>query len=142
MISSKAVGEDEVSITLIKMLFAFIIPHLTYLVNQSFTKSYFSANWKKANIKPIPKISNPQLTEHYRQISILSVMSKVLERSMKMQLDDYLNSQNLLHPAQNGFRRRRSTYTALLSITNEISEAFDKNKAAILCLLDFEKAFE
>lgn len=142
MIGSKAVGEDDIPITLIKKLCPTIIPHLTYLINQCITKSFFPSNWKIANIKPIPKISKPTDTSDYRPISILPVLSKILERIIKMQLDDYLQSENILNKAQNGFRRKMGTNTALITITDEITEAFELNDTAILCLLDLKKAFD
>ena len=56
---------------------------------------------------------------NYRPISVLPVVSKLIERVVFNQLYDYLNENNLLTELQSGFRPRFSTETTLLEETNE-----------------------
>ena len=54
------------------------------------------ADWKLSNIVPIPKESGKQDICFFRPISLLPVISKVLERHLHKFLLDYLNSKGLL----------------------------------------------
>ncbi|KMQ81547.1 reverse transcriptase, partial [Lasius niger] len=58
-----------------------------------------------AVITPIPKINHPTLVQHYRPISILPYLSKVLERVVLDQLTEYLREKDLLDPCQFAYRR-------------------------------------
>ncbi|XP_073941067.1 vacuolar protein sorting-associated protein 52 homolog [Choristoneura fumiferana] len=53
-----------------------------------------------------------------RPISVLPCLSKVLEKAVCLQLTDYLESNGLLPHVQSGFRRNRSTATALLDVAD------------------------
>lgn len=142
LIKSQAVGWDEIPIVLIKSLCPFILPFLTYIVNQCITKSYFPKKWKIAIVKPIPKVPHPMSTNDLRPISILPCFSKILERISKEQIESFINSKKLLSPHQTGFRSGHSTNTALLAVTNEISEAIESSNVSVLVLLDLKKAFD
>ena len=78
----------------------------------------------------------------YRPISILSSVSKALEKVMKCQITDHLNEFEPLCDRQSAFRPNPSTVTALLDVTEEIRRNMDKNLATVLLLLDFSKAFD
>ena len=54
---------------------------------------------------------------NYRPISVLPVVSKLIERVVFNQLYEYLNDNNLLTESQSGFRPMFST--ASLEVTNE-----------------------
>ena len=58
--------------------------------------------------------------DNYRPISILPTVSKIVERAVHSQLYEYLTTNNLLYIKQYGFRRKRSTASALLKFTDEI----------------------
>lgn len=49
----------------------------------------FSDAWKMAIVCPIPKVKNPTLPKDFRLISILSALSKVLERVACEQIQEY-----------------------------------------------------
>ena len=51
---------------------------------------------------------------YYRPISVLPVVSELIERIVFNKLYQYLNSSNLLTDSQSGFRPTFSTETALL----------------------------
>ena len=54
---------------------------------------------------------------NYRPISILPTVSNIIERSVHFQFYDYLQENKLLSIRQFGFRRNRSTSSALLQFT-------------------------
>lgn len=79
---------------------------------------------------------------NYRAISILSPLSKILEKCLHSQLLKHLTDNNLLTPTQHGFRPAHSTTTALLSFTNTVYKALDAGILTSVILLDLSKAFD
>ena len=64
--------------------------------------------------------------DNYRPISILPVMSKILEKFVHKQLSDHLERNNLLFGHQFGFRSKRSTELAVTLFTDFIRKPADK----------------
>lgn len=77
-----------------------------------------------------------------RPISILPCASKILEKAVCHQLTDFLETNEILPELQSGFRKGRSTATALLDVTDNILGAQDKGMVTLLVLLDFSRAFD
>ena len=67
---------------------------------------------------PLPKSTDKTNPTNYRPISLLSVLSKLLEKHVHIYLNVYLEKRQLLHPFQSGFRRKYSCNTALARLTN------------------------
>jgi hypothetical protein len=139
---SKAFGNDNLNITLIVLCCPFIIPHLTYLINCCILQSYFPKNWKFANVIPLPKKNNPTEFGHLRSISLLPVLSKVLEKVMEQQISLYVQNKNILPIKQSGFRKGHSCTSALADVTDDIVSGQDRGEATVLVLLDYTKAFD
>lgn len=76
------------------------------------------ASWKTANVTPILKSGDPSVATNYRPISLLSLVSKVLERIIHPRISKFLYANNLLSNCQFGFRPHSSTQEALLHVTN------------------------
>ena len=55
---------------------------------------------------------------NYRPVSVLPVVSKIIEKVIFKQLCEYLTDDNLLAVSQQGFRPMHSTLTALLEVTS------------------------
>ena len=67
-----------------------IAPSLTWIFNLSLKTGIFVDAWKKACVLPIYQYTGDRrLCENYRPISILPVISKILERSVFNQLYKY-----------------------------------------------------
>lgn len=141
-IKSNAIGPDLVPLKFLKIILPGIIPYLTHLFNHMLTTSTFPFSWKLAHVTPIPKISIPLTTSDFRGISKLSIFSKIFENLALDQILMHVKQSNLLISNQSGFRRGRSTATALCKITDDIRYAIDQKKCTALVLLDFTKAFD
>jgi hypothetical protein len=59
-----------------------------------------------------------------------------------MQITNFLEINNILPDVQSGFRKGRSTVTALLDVTDNILCAQDRRMCTLLVLLDFSRAFD
>uniref|UniRef100_T1DE06 Putative outcast ele5 orf1-h 1e-40-j 4 n=1 Tax=Psorophora albipes TaxID=869069 RepID=T1DE06_9DIPT len=141
-IKSNAVGLDEIPLSFIKLLLPSILPAICYIFNLIITSSKFPEAWKAAKVIPIKKKPNDVNLSNLRPISILSALSKVFERILQLQIRDHLENFDLLTQFQSGFRRGRSTTTAMLKVHDDIHSVVDKKGVAFLLLIDFSKAFD
>lgn len=141
-IKSKAVGIDGISTYMLQLLIPYCLLPLTHIINVSLETGVVPGVWKTAIIQPIPKTSKPTDLKDLRPISILPVGSKILEKTVKLQLTDHLHQYSILPANQSGFRTGYSTATTLAAITDDIVRAKDKGSATVLVLLDMSKAFD
>lgn len=141
-IKSNACGIDKITPTMLKLCLPVVLPHLTHIVNCCMEKGYFPIYWKEAEIIPIPKVQNPSTLQDLRPISLLNVISKILEKVVFKQINAYFSDNDMLPKHQSGFRSSYSTTSALLNLTDNIITATDKQKASVLVALDFSKAFD
>ena len=140
-INSNAVGSDSISRAMYIPVLDTILPVLTKIFNISVSFGVFHTDWKDAQIIPLPKKPNPNSFSDYRPISILPFLSKVLERLVYIQLNQYLCKNELFNPLQSGFHSGHSTVTALVKITDDIRYNTDNRELTVLTLLDFSNAF-
>ena len=96
---------------------------------------------KKAKVVPLPKSTDETNPTNYRPISLLPVLSKLLENHMHIYLNDYLEKRQLLHPFHSGFRRIYSCNTALACLTNSWLTAMNNSEVSGVVFLDLLKAF-
>ena len=138
---SKSSGINLLSSKLLKDGFQAISDKLTYLFNFSIRVNIFPAQWKKALVIPIPKISNPKMKEDYRPISLLPLPGKLLEKLAHTQLTLFLEDNALLSDNQFGFRKQRSTVHAISTLLNQIYSNINRSVITAVVNIDFSKAF-
>ena len=137
-----AVGTDEINARLLRDAKNTIAETLTQLVNISYKTNTFPSCMKKANVIAIHKKESAEDPSNYRPLSILSVVSKVFERSATDQLVQYLENNNLLSIIQHAYRKIHSTTTCLTEVVNYIYKENDKGNIVGLASLDLSKAFD
>ena len=79
---------------------------------------------------------------NYRPVSVLSVVSKILERAVYTQLEEYLVKKKLLFDFQSGFRSNFSTDSCLTYLTDYIKTQTSKGLYTGMLMLDLQKAFD
>lgn len=141
-VKSNAEGCDNININMVILTLPATLECITSIINRSIEIATFPEVWKLAKIRPLPKIPNAADIKDLRPISILPVLSKVMEKVVSSQLVDYLEKNNILPDMQSGFRKARSTTTALLDVTDNILSAQDNGMCTLLVLLDFSRAFD
>ena len=65
----------------------------------------------------------------------------MFEKEVQRQLYAFLTKHELLHPCQHGFRVRRSTHTALLTVVDKWLQCMDNSQVSAVVFLDLAKAF-
>lgn len=118
------------------------LPAIEHIFNYSLQNGVFPHIWKCANVKPIPKISNPTTCAHYRPVSLLCTLCKALEKLVHKQITEYLDKFDILNKMQSRYKKCHSTTTALLKVTDDVRLAMEKRKITLLCLFDYSKAFD
>ena len=113
--TSKATGPNKISAHMLKATARCIAPSVTVLMNLSLQTGTVPTKWKKSLIVPIPKSSTATTPNDYRAISVLSILSKVLERHVHHIISDHLHVMHPLSNSQWDFRPGKSTVTALLA---------------------------
>ena len=140
--SKSSSGHDGLSSIQLKYISDDIITVLTHIINQSLCTGIFPSTLKIAKITPIYKKGDPHLTDNYRPISLLPVMSKIFEKVVFIQLYDYLIKNKLLYDSQYGFRKLHSTELAALEFTDKVMLNVDQGKLPLAIYLDLSKAFD
>ena len=107
---------------------------------QLLCSSKLPSEWKSVGIAPIYQKGSKEPAEHYRPISLLPVVSKVLERCVFTRLNDHLKC--LITDLQHGFWKNLSCVTQLLSVVHAIGLNLDKDIQTDMIYLVFAKAFD
>ena len=138
----KYTGPDGISSVMLRGTAGSITPALTALFNLSLKLCTVLDEWKRSNITPIFKSGDSSNTSNYRPISLLSLISKVLERCIHNRVMDFLLHNNLLSDCQFGFRPRSSTQDALLTITRDWHQSLSTHRQVAAVFFDIRKAFD
>ncbi|GIY73392.1 probable RNA-directed DNA polymerase from transposon BS [Caerostris darwini] len=139
---NKAPGPDNIPGEIVKEMFYANKNWFTDLFNKLLKTGLFPSSWKNANVVLIPKENkNLNMAEHYRPICLLSSWGKTFDKLIAKRIVYYLEEANFFNINQFGFRRKRSTITAIQNIKSFINQATDENKIVCLISLDIKNAF-
>ena len=139
---NKACGVDKISSKILKLASPVISATLTYIFNQSITLCSFPDEWKVARVLPLYKSGHRNIPGNYMPISILPVISKIMERLLYDQLYDYLTKNEILSDNQFCFRKFHSPPTSLLDSTNSWYVNIDRKMFNLVVFIDLKKAFD
>ena len=128
--TSKSTGCDGVSATMLKQTACSIALPLSKLINLSLSTGQVPHEWKIARITPIPKPGkDASMTSGYRPISILPVVSKIIEKHVKVLLLNHLRT----YAPIIAIMESRSTISALIKVIDDWSQALDQGKEVFCC---------
>ena len=140
--SSKAIGPDGLSPIMLKHLGPRGLGYLTNLYNNVLKQSIIPPLWKVGRIIPLLKPGKAaDEGKSYRPISLLSPAAKILESLTLPQIQASVT----LAPHQHGFRKGRSTLTALQEISDHITTGLNKKKPVdrtVMVAVDLSRAFD
>ena len=97
---------------------------------------------KIAKVIPVYKKGDPEASDNYRPVSVLSGFSKIFERIVYNRIYNFINKHNILYNGQYGFRLGHSTELALTDVLDRLCEAMDKKMISVGVFLDLSKAFD
>ena len=137
---SKSPGCDDLSPYILIECASSLISSTTKLFEMSLQTSSLPDEWKTHKIIPILKGGDPSTVSNYRPISLLCILSKVLEAVIFNKLIDFIWPQ--INTNQFGFLRNRSCLTQLLTSYSEVYTSLDAGISSDIAYFDFRKAFD
>ncbi len=140
--ATKSVGSELISFRLLKDSLYITTHYLTIIINTFVMTGMFPESWKHAFVVTVVKNGDAADVSNYGLISLLSILSKVLEKIVSAQFVNYLEENNVLSKIQHGIRPRLGTATALTVVTDEIHKNMDIKKVSLLTFCDLPKAFD
>lgn len=140
--NSNSVGVDNISSNILKSVIHFVVQPFTYLINLSLERGVFPEILKTAKVVPLHKKGDLHLVDNYRPVSLLSTLSKIYERILYNRIIHFISRFNILNPQQHGFRKGKSTTSAIFDLLNVIYENIDDNKKTVGLFMDLSKAFD
>ena len=118
---------------------------LATLINQSLALSHVPKQWKEAIIHPKAKTTNPTSPSDFRPLSVLPVLSRLVERIV-VRTYLYPSFEDMPQPMslhdQYAFRPTGSTTAALISIIHHASDLLKSNEHVVIISMDYSKAFD
>jgi len=116
---------NGVSSKMIKFVGPEIATPLAHIFNLSLSTGQFPSHLKQCRVIPIFKAGDRLDCDNYRPISLLSSISKVLEKIVAEKLVFHLNDNDLLYQHQYGFTAKKSAEHNLMHILNYITSALN-----------------
>lgn len=142
MSSSRASGNDGVTVQMLRATFSVVGPHLLHVINSSLRTGEVQARWKEACVVPLFKKGDRGDPGNFRPISINSVPGKLCEKCVCNQLSSYLDKNDVMCENQHGFRSGHSTETAMIDSLNFMISAMEKGQICTLLAADTSRAFD
>ena len=128
-----ACGPDGITSVMLKKCAPSISKPLSTIFNSSLATGRLPSSWKYSNVVPIFKSGDPEIVDNYRPISLLSLVSKILERIVHNHLLSHILKHNLISDRQFGFRPGSSTQEAILLASRKWHHIME-NKSSVACV--------
>ena len=136
---SKASPKDSIPPKVIKDNYDMFSYELTNDFNFSVNSGIYP-DMKYADVSPAFKNGDRLDNGNYRPISILSSLSKIFERLLYYQINDYVDPKLSIH--QCGFRKGLSPQNCLLVMLGKWRKCLDNKSSTGVILTDLSKAFD
>jgi len=132
-----------ISTTLIKQLHYILSPLLSHFINLTIENSYYPASLKISQLIPVPKTNTQSACPNdYRPIAIQPTFSKLFEKVLLEQMNNYIENNGIISKQQFGFRKNCSVEGLLHSLYNKLCLNLHKGCLSVIVSLDLSKAFD
>ena len=141
MSSTGSLGEDDISVKLIKQAQAELEPALLQLVNSTIKTVTFPQKLKTTKVIPIQK-SGKEITtsEGWRPVNVVPAISKIIERVYLDQLLQHLNQNGLIGHQHHGAIKGKSTQSLITELHDILVEDNTNGQEAAL-IINQSKAY-
>ena len=93
-------------------------------------------------MSPIFKSGDEHMVNNYRPVSVLPIISKIIEKHVFNSFYEYLSENHLITSSQSGFRPKHSCETALNCLIDRWLKNIDQGKLTGVLFIDPSKAFD
>ena len=115
---------------------------ITDLCNLSISLSSFPDDCKTAKLKPLYKKEAKTKPTNRRSISLLPLTSKVIEKVIHNQTQNFSDTNMILYNYQSGFGKHCSTDTCLSYLTDKVRTGFEKGLLTAMVLINLQEVFD
>ena len=140
--TSKAAGMEQIPAKHLRDGADVLALPLRNITNLSLKLSTSPEECKVAKLKHIFKKGARTDPRNYRPISPLPLVSKIIEKSIHFQIEDYFNKEKLIYMYQSGFRTNHSIDFCLTQLRDLIATGMNKQMQTGTILVDLQKAFD
>jgi hypothetical protein len=128
---------------ILKQLPGKAVVKLTYLNTAALRLKYVPSYWKTAEVFMIPKPRKPATeVTSYRPISLLPVLSKLLEKLLLKKFTPILDEKQIIPTHQFGFRNNYSTIDQVHRVTTLIEKTLEEKGACSSIFLYVAQVFD
>ena len=138
----KAHGVDGITPSMLRITAASIAPSIALLFNHIFKLGHLSQEWKTSIVVLVPKGKDKHLLSNYRPISLIPIISKVMEKHIASILRDAISLKCPISQNQWGFCPHKSTATALASTVHGWTSSLHDGNNVCTVFFDLKKAFD
>ena len=142
--STKSCSLDPIPTWLLKDCLTVLLPMITNIINLSLSQCEMPESFKEAILIPLLKkiLLDPEILKHFRPISNLAYVSKLIEMVVDDQVTVYMDENHLHELFQSAYKKFHSTETAMVRIKNDFLSALDDGNAILVVCLDLSAAFD
>ena len=137
-------GADGITVKMLQAIWPAVGPRVTEIYNACLRLGYCPQDFKKAEVVMIPKPNKRNLSDvsAWRPISLLSCLSKGLERIIAKRMAYLAIKHKIVHHNQAGALPQRSATDIVAALVHDVEMAFKHRKVATLVTMDVEGAFD
>jgi len=141
--NTSAPGDGRIPAGIVKVFWQWDKQRIVQLARACIRLGYHPKLWKTAKGVVIPKPEKPDYSKvrAYRVISLLDVISKLVERTAAHLIANHLERKRGLHDGQYGCRKRRSCVDAVAVLMNRTQQAWQEKRVAGALFMDVKSAF-
>ena len=139
--NKKAAGPDGLKPFVLKELPRNKLQELLFIYKSMILLQFTPTQWTKSKVIWIPKPGKDtyRVYKSWRPISLLNQPLKILEKLVARQADREMTE---VHKSQHGFRKNKSTESAISETVNYIEKHMANNEDVIGVFLDIQAAFD
>ncbi len=142
LLNNNSEFSHDIRVKFLKMGSTEVAKVLAHIINTILSTGIFPDSLKLAYVTPIFKNGERTFTSNYRPISVLPILSKVVEKCIFNRLINFIEKYYILSDNQFGFRQSYSTGLALLDYHDNITKLLDDKKFVLSIFIDLKKAFD
>ena len=134
---------DFISMRLIKDAAPAIKPLLLHLINTVIRTEVYPDILKLTKIVPIRKMEKPDDSAlGWRPINIVPSISKVIEKTLLLQINNYLVRNNMINHTHHGSIQGKGTQTLVQELYDSMLELMEEGELAAVIQTDQSKAYD
>ena len=135
-------GLDTINNKVVKSCATELAKPMTHIINISIHTGCVPVAFKVARIIPLYKKNASDECGNYRPVSLLSALSKILEKVTCSQMMAFFKHANLVCHTQYGFRPKSQTIHVIQHFMNFMTANAALKKPVIATFIDLSKAFD